>query len=43
MNNNLPSIIQCSSNSKSFCVFEDILFIGNDKGFIEIFNWKKRK
>ncbi len=41
MNNNLPSIIQCSSNSKSFYVFEDILFIGNDKGYIEIFNWKK--
>ena len=41
MNNNFSIIIQCSFNSKSFYVFEDILFIGNDKGYIEIFNWKQ--
>ena len=41
MNNNLPSIIQCSSNSKCFYILDEILFIGNDKGFVEIFDWKK--
>lgn len=39
--NNLPSVLECSSNSRSFDILDDIIIIGNDNGFIDVFQWEE--
>ena len=39
--NNLPSVLECTSNSRSFDILDDIIFIGNDNGFIDVFQWEE--
>lgn len=39
--NNLPSVLECTSNSRSFDILDDIIIIGNDNGYIDIFQWEE--
>lgn len=42
-NTNLPSVIECISNTRSFELINEYLIIGNDKGYLEIYDWENEK